>query len=107
MALDGIPFPDGCQFSCDASALSASQTPPPAAPMKILQSPAWQSGEMAIAVVRPEKIVPVLAPVDSEATSAEAGTPPGPTSCQFVFLPPGSLAMAFAAFAAARCSWAA
>ena len=58
MAFDAMPLPEGCQFDCDASALSASQTPPPAAPMKILQSLAWQSGEIAIAVVRPEKNVP-------------------------------------------------
>jgi hypothetical protein len=54
IAFEGMPFPEGCQFGCDASALSASQMPPPAAPMKILQLFAWQSGEMATAVARPE-----------------------------------------------------
>ena len=101
MALDGIPLLDGCQFGCGASALSACQTPPPAAPMKIAQLSAVQFGATAIAVARPEKIVPAVAPVDSDATRASAGTPCGPTSCQLVFLPPGSLAIAFAEFDAA------
>src|SRR5580704_7876887 len=98
-----MPLLEGCQFKFEASALSASHTPPPAAPMKILQSPAWQLGETAIAVARPEKIVPVVAPVDSEATKASAGTPLGPTSCQLFFLPPGNLPTDLAALAAACC----
>src|SRR6267378_3067998 len=73
-----MPLLDGCQFGCEASALSACQTPPPA-----------------------------VAPVDSDATKASAETPLGPTSCQLVFLPAGSLPMAFAAFAAACCCGAA
>src|SRR2546429_9171167 len=98
-----MPLFDGCQFGCEASALSACQTPPPAVPMKTAQLKAVQFGATAIAVVRPEKIVPAVAPVDSDATKASAETPLGPTSCQFVCLPPGSLAMALAAFAAAFC----
>src|SRR5262249_56671789 len=103
IALEGMPLFDGCQFGCGSSALSACQTPPPAAPMKIAQLNAVQFGWTAIAVARPEKIVPALAPVDSDATKASAGTPLGPSSCQFVFLPPGSLAIAFAAFDADIC----
>src|SRR5437588_5061922 len=102
-----MPLLDGCQFGCDASALSACQTPPPAEPIKTAQLKAVQFGATAIAVARPEKIVPAVAPVDSEATKADAGTPLGPSSCQFVFLPAGNLPMALAAFAAACCCGAA
>src|SRR4029077_16896790 len=103
IALDGIPLLDGCQFGCGEGALSACQTPPPAAPMKIAQLCGLQFGAIAIAVARPEKIVPAVAPVDSDATRASAGTPLGPTSCQLVLLPPGSLPIAFAALKAFTC----
>src|SRR6188474_23970 len=104
MAFEAMPFPDGCQLGSGASALSASQTPPPAAPMKILQSFARHVGEIASAVVRPEKNTPTEPPVDSDATCAEAGTPLGPSSCQLVALPPGRRLIAAAACAAASCS---
>src|SRR6476620_5401309 len=101
MALDGIPLLAGCQFGCGASALSACHTPPPAAPIKIAQLCKVQFGATAIAVARPEKIVPAVAPVDSDATRASAGTPCGPSSCQLLCLPPGSLPIAAAEFHAA------
>src|SRR6478752_9080929 len=98
-----MPLPEGRQFGCAASALSASHTPPPAAPMKILQSFAWHAGEIAMAVVRPAKRTPTEPPVDSDATSPEAGTPAGPSSCQFADLPPGRRLIAAAAAAAVSC----
>src|ERR1700746_43880 len=103
MALDGMPLLADCQFGCGARALLACQTPPPAAPTKIAQLVGLQFGATAIAVARPEKIVPTVPPVDSDATRASAGTPNGPISCQLVLLPPGSLAIALAEFDAARC----
>src|SRR5215831_12992969 len=50
IAFDGRPMLDECQFGCEARPLSASHTPPPAAPMKTLQSLAWHAGDTAIAV---------------------------------------------------------
>ena len=47
-----MPLFDGCQFGCVASALSACQTPPPAAPMKTAQLKAVQFGATAIESVR-------------------------------------------------------
>src|SRR5512135_3203163 len=54
MAFEGMPLPDGRQFGCGSSALSVSQTPPPAVPMNIAHSSAVQFGATAIAVARPE-----------------------------------------------------
>jgi hypothetical protein len=71
--------------------------------MKTTHPEGLHVGETAIAVPRPEKIVPAEAPVDSDATSASAGTPLGPTSCQLVVLAGGRLAMVAAASAAVRC----
>jgi hypothetical protein len=70
--------------------------------MKTVQLDRLQLGATAIAVVRPEKIVPAEAPVDSDATWASAGTPLGPSCCQFVCVPAATLPMVLAAFAAAR-----
>ena len=79
----GIPLFTGLQLGLDARALLVFHTPPPAAPMKTVQLDGVQVGTTAIAVVRPEKIVAAVPPVDSPATRADAGTPLGPSSCQF------------------------
>src|SRR6266446_4317694 len=108
MEFDAIPLFDGLQLGLDARALVVFHTPPPAAPMKTLQldGPAVQFGSTAIAVVRPEKIVPAVAPVDSDATRASAGTPNGPRFTQVAGVAGGRVAIVLAAFAAASC-WAA
>src|SRR5207244_1005440 len=73
MAFDSIPLLAGLQLGLDARALLVFHTPPPAAPMKTVQLDGVQVGTTAIAVVRPEKIVAAVPPVDSPATRAEAG----------------------------------
>ena len=50
--------------------------------MKTVQLAKLQFGSTAIAVVRPEKIVPVVPAVDSLTTRPDAGTPLGPRSTQ-------------------------
>src|SRR5437870_7488847 len=73
MAFDAILLFAGLQLGLAARALVVFHTPPPAAPMKTVQLDRLQFGSTAIAVSRPEKIVPAVAPVDSDATSASAG----------------------------------
>src|SRR5207248_8701579 len=106
MAFEGIPLLDGVHVGVAARALVVFQTPPPAAPMKTVQVAAVQFGATPIAVVRPEKIVPAVAAVDSPATRASAGTPLGPSSVHAVARAGDKAAIALAAFAAATC-WAA
>jgi hypothetical protein len=101
-----MPSLDGLQLGLDARALVVFHTPPPAAPMKTVQLDAVQVGDTAIAVARPEKIVPAVAPVDSLATRASAGTPLGPTSVQLAAMAGARLVIALAALAAVSC-WAA
>ena len=49
MAFDGMPEPEGAQFSCGSSALCAFHTPPPAAPAKIWQYSSPASFDTAVA----------------------------------------------------------
>ena len=95
-----MPALTAFQLGVAARALVVFQTPPPAAATNTVQLPALQFGATAMAVVRPEKIVPVEAPVDSDATSADAGTPLGPTSFHFAEGGADVLSSVFAAFEA-------
>ena len=97
-AFDGMPSLNGFQLGVAARALVVFQTPPPAAAINTVQLAALQFGATAMAVARPEKIVPCEAPVDSDATSADAGTPLGPTS--FHFAEDGAGAVSSSVFAA-------
>jgi hypothetical protein len=103
MAFEGMPLLDGLQLGLDARALLVFQTPPPAAPMKTVQLDRLQFGATAIAVARPEKIVPAVAPVDSDETSASAGTPLGPSSVHGVAKAGDRAAIELAALAAVTC----
>ena len=62
-----------------------------------------QFGSTAIAVARPEKTVPAVAPVDSDETSASAGTPFGPRFSQLAAVAGAKIEIALAALAAATC----
>src|SRR5258708_26258776 len=95
-----MPLFDGLQLGVDARTLVVFHTPPPAAPMKTTQLLELQVGATAIAVVRPPKTVAEVPAVDSLTTMASAGTPLGPSSCQFVGVLGGRVAIACAAFAA-------
>ena len=95
-----MPSLTGFQLGVAARALVVFQTPPPAAAINTVQLAALQFGATAMAVARPEKIVPVKAPVDSDATKAEAGTPLGPTSFHFCEGGADVLATVCAAFSA-------
>jgi len=95
-----MPSLTGFQLGVAARALVVFQTPPPAAAINTVQLAALQFGATAMAVARPEKIVPVVAPVDSDATSADAGTPFGPTSFHFCEGGADVLSTALAALAA-------
>ena len=106
MAFEAMPLLDGVQVGLDARALVVFHTPPPAVPMKTVQLDGMQLGATAIAVPRPEKIVPAVAPVDSLATSASAETPLGPISVQFAGVAGARFEIAVAALAAVSC-WAA
>src|SRR4030095_11221896 len=103
MAFDGIPVFAGVQLGVGAVALLVFHTPPPAAPMKTVQLDALQFGSTAIAVARPEKIVPAVAPVDSDETRASAGTPLRPISVHSAAQAGDRAAIASAAFAAVIC----
>ena len=95
-----MPSLFGFQVGVAARALEVFHIPPPAAPINMVQLAGLPFGATAIAVARPEKIVPAEAPVDSDATKASAGTPLGPTSCHACDGAAAILSSAFAALAA-------
>ena len=103
IAFEGMLLFTEVQAGLDARALVVFHTPPPAAPMKTVQLDKLQCGATAIAVARPEKIVPVVAPVDSDETRASAGTPFGPRGTQLVGAAGARFEIAWAEFAAASC----
>src|SRR5205823_7760718 len=106
IAFDRMPLLTEVQVGLDARGLVVFHTPPPAAPINTVQLDELQVGDTAIAVARPEKTVPAVAPVDSDETRSSAGTPLGPSSVHAVARAGARFAIAFAAFAAAIC-WAA
>src|SRR5437868_6454863 len=103
IAFDGMPLLTEVQVGLDARALVVFHTPPPAAPINTVQLDVVQVADTAIAVARPEKTVPAVAPVDSDETRASAGTPFGPRFTQPVDAAGVRFEIAWAAFAAATC----
>ena len=103
IAFDGMPLLTEVQVGLDARGLVVFHTPPPAAPINTVQLDELQVGDTAIAVARPEKTVPAVAPVDSDETRASAGTPFGPSAIHVVAMAGARIEIARAALAAACC----